>query len=378
MIEVFEGRLGGGKTYHAVKRMVKYLASGGVVCSNIALKMDAVKAYLRMRYSWEYQEGQYIFLEDEEINQFYKHTPSGTPECPSLVVIDEAHIWLNARDWASVLREMIIFLTQSRKCFTDIIFISQSALNIDKQIMRLVQYIWRFRDLKKLKIAELGIGWPLNQFLVAQYDYDGKTLLDKRFELKDRQIYPLYNTHELLRKFPRLEGVQTKFDGKIRGGRRQKIMRLVLIVLFLVGMLILGWYKIGARVGLRKEKPVVQSVSSLSSPVSSSSKPAEPKKSDIVVVEPFLGIIEDEKGRTIITPEDRYVQGKFCRLGKVLFCYEDKILISGFDCKPHMVLAGKNVIDSPAPANIINRHESDRTSFGLDGPAQGQGVERGN
>jgi len=345
MIEVFEGRLGGGKTYHAVKRMVKYLASGGVVCSNIALKMDAVAAYLRTCYSWEYQEGQYIFLEDEKINQFYRHTPSGTPECPSLVVIDEAHIWLNARDWANVLREMLIFLTQSRKCFTDIIFISQSALNIDKQIMRLVQYVWRFRDLKKLKIAELGIGWPLNQFLVAQYDYDGKTLLDKKFELKDKQIYPLYNTHELLRKFPRLEGVQIKFDGKIKGGRRKKIMKLVLIVAFLVVMLWIGYQKIGSKIGLRKEKPVAVAQAVVVPSVAQSTvvKSVE-KKNDIVLSERFLGIIEDEKGRTVITPEDRYVQGEFCRLGKVLFCYDDKILVSGFDRKPHMVLRDNSLL----------------------------------
>lgn len=222
MIEVFEGRLGGGKTYHAVKRMVKYLASGGCVCSNISLNMENVKSYLKERYSWEYQKGQYIYLEDDHINQFYKYTPAGSVDCPSLVIIDEAHIWLNARDWANVLREMLIFLTQSRKCFTDIIFISQSALNLDKQIMRLVQYIWRFRDLKKLKITELGIGWPLNQFLVAQYDYDGKTLLEKRFELKDKNIYQLYNTNELLRKFPRLEGHNIKYDGRIKGDKKKK------------------------------------------------------------------------------------------------------------------------------------------------------------
>jgi len=106
-------------------------------------------------------------------------------------------------------------------------------------------------------------------------------------------------------------------------------------------------------------------------------KPIE-KKNDVVLSERFLGIIEDEKGRTVITPEDRYVQGEFCRLGKVLFCYDDKVLIAGFDRKPHMVLAGKNVIDVPVSANIINRHESNKSSFMLDGATQGHGMERGN
>ena len=49
--------------------------------------------------------------------------------------------------------------------------------------------------------------------------------------------------------------------------------------------------------------------------------------------------VEDERGRVVTTENDRYIQGQYCRLGKVLFCYEDKVLISGFDKKPHMVLA---------------------------------------
>ena len=344
MIEVYEGRLGGGKTYHAVKYMCKYFASGGVVCSNIMLNLEAVKEYLRLRFHWEYQKGQFIYLEDDQINQFYKHTPAGTPDTPSLVVIDEAHIWLNARDWANVLREMLVFLSQSRKCFTDIIFISQSALNLDKQIMRLVQYIWRFRDLKKLKISELGIGWPLNQFLVAQYDYDGKTLLDKRFELKDRGIYPLYNTYTLLRTFPRLEGHKIGDGGKIKGGKNKYIMKIIIGLIVIVGLLWLSWSRIGAVVGLKKDKPVPVQAVNVSGhekpPLADMYKPSVKVAGfDVVMNEPFLGIVEDQKGRTVITSNDRYVQGQFCRVGKVLFCYDDKILIAGFDKKPHMVLS---------------------------------------
>lgn len=344
MIEVYEGRLGGGKTYHAVKHMCKYFASGGVVCSNIMLNLGPVKEYLRQRFRWEFQDGQFIYLEDDQINQFYKHTPAGLPDAPSLVVIDEAHIWLNARDWANVLREMLVFLTQSRKCFTDIIFISQSALNLDKQIMRLVQYIWRFRDLKKLKISELGIAWPLNQFLVAQYDYDGRTLLDKRFELKDRGIYPLYNTYTLLRTFPRLEGHKLTYDGKIKVDWRKRMKFIMIGVVVAVGLVWLGWARLGSRIGLRPDLSArkIDMASHEAPPLDGIYKPvAVVEKTpgyDVIMNEPFLGVIEDQRGRTIITPKDRYIQGQFCRIGKVMFCFEDKVLITGFDKKPHMIL----------------------------------------
>ncbi|MDD5482235.1 MAG: zonular occludens toxin domain-containing protein [Kiritimatiellae bacterium] len=377
MIEVYEGRLGGGKTYHAVRRMCEYIAAGGCVCSNIMLNMEPVKAFLRSRHDWEYQKGQFIYLEDEQINQFYKHTPPGIDGTPSLVVIDEAHIWLNARDWANVLREMLIFLSQSRKCFTDIIFISQSALNLDKQIMRLVQYIWRFRDLKKLKISALGIGWPLNQFLMVQYDYDGKTILDKRFEFKDVGIYALYNTYTLLRTFTRLKGHGAKFDGKIkRKGRR--IMRLIFFILLIIGLGWLAWSRLGSRFGFIKDKPVP-------SVVMPSAGPARPVAGsavapgayyvkppvDVVLHEAFLGVVEDERGRVVTTENDRYVQGQYCRLGKVLFCYDDKVLISGFDKKPHMVLA-----DMAAMQRIRDRIAEDQAAKERATLAQSQNIEK--
>ncbi|MDO9541176.1 MAG: hypothetical protein Q7J98_02485 [Kiritimatiellia bacterium] len=270
---------------------------------------------------------------------------------------------------------MRIFLSQSRKCFTDIIFISQSALNLDKQIMRLVQYIWRFRDLKKLKISALGIGWPLNQFLMVQYDYDGKTILDKRFEFKDVGIYALYNTYTLLRTFTRLKGHGAKFDGKIkRKGRR--IMRLIFFILLIIGLGWLAWSRLGSRFGFIKDKPVPSVVvpsAGLVRPVagpavvSGAYKPSV----DIVLHEAFLGVVEDERGRVVTTENDRYIQGQYCRLGKVLFCYEDKVLISGFDKKPHMVLA-----DMAAMKRIRDRIVEDQAAKERVALEQGQGIEK--
>lgn len=215
MIEVFEGRIGGYKTYSAVARMVKYFATGGSVYTNIELKLDAVRAYLRQRFRWELQPGQYVLLTDEQIGEFHKHTPSGTPDCPVLVVLDEAHIWFNAREWNKTSRELLTFLTQSRKVATDIIFITQSMHNLDKQFMRLVQYVWSFRDLQKwaFKFAGFNIRWPLPQLCYTQHDYDGKTVIDRGLSWKDKGIYALYNTLVLLRTFPRLEAA-TDFRGK--------------------------------------------------------------------------------------------------------------------------------------------------------------------
>jgi zona occludens toxin (predicted ATPase) len=211
MIELYEGRLGGGKTYSAAVRMVDQVRRGGIICTNVEIVWPVFKSYIESKFGVIPEDDQYISLCDEQVGLFHRHTPSGTAELPVLVVIDEAHLTFNARDFAQtdkLYRETLTFLTQSRKVNTDVIFIAQSVLNMDKQFMRLVQFIWRFRDLAKWKIPGLGISYPFKQILAVQFDYDGKTVLNRSFIQKDKRIFALYNTNSLIREFPRLDGAK--------------------------------------------------------------------------------------------------------------------------------------------------------------------------
>jgi len=213
MIEIFEGRLGGGKTYSAVWRILAHLRLGGVVCTNVELIWPSCLEFGRKRFGLEFQDDQVIMLSGDQICEFYKYTPSGSEELAVLVVLDELHLYFNARDFAQtdrMYRETLTFLSQSRKVDTDMILISQSALNMDKQFFRLVQYVWRFRDLAKWKVPGLGIGFPWKGLMACQFDYDGRTLLQRDFIRKDPEIFRCYRTKALLKKFPRLEGVSTK------------------------------------------------------------------------------------------------------------------------------------------------------------------------
>ena len=228
MIELYEGRLGGGKTYSATVRIVDHLRRGGVVATNVELRWECVVAYVADRFGVVVESDQVIKLSDEQVGLFHRFTPSGTPQLPVLIVIDEAHLNFNSRDYAKtdkLYRETLTFLTQSRKVHTDVVFISQSVLNMDKQFMRLVQFIWRFRDLSKWKIPGLGIKWPINQILCVQFDYDGRTVLQRHFINKDRRIFELYETNSLLREFPRLDGIKTRRELKKVERRKSKMAK---------------------------------------------------------------------------------------------------------------------------------------------------------
>lgn len=239
MIELYEGRLGGGKTYSAVVRIVDHLRRGGLVATNVELKWERIVEYVGQRFGVVVESDQLIRLEDEQIGLFHRHTPSGTPGLPVLIVIDEAHLNFNSRDYAKtdkLYRETLTFLTQSRKVHTDVIFISQSVLNMDKQFMRLVQFIWRFRDLSKWKIPGLGINWPINQILCVQFDYDGRTVLQRQFINKDKRVFELYETNSLLREFPRLDGVKTKRQLKKVERQKSKMAKWLIPIGLVTGI----------------------------------------------------------------------------------------------------------------------------------------------
>jgi zona occludens toxin (predicted ATPase) len=271
MIELYEGRLGGGKTYSACVRMVDQVARGGLIATNIEIVWDKFSEYIQNKFNVVPERDQFISLQDEQIGLFHRFTPSGTAELPVLVVIDEAHLTFNARDFAQtdkLYRETLTFLTQSRKVNTDIIFIAQSVLNMDKQFMRLVQFIWRFRDLAKWKIPGLGIPYPLKQILAVQFDYDGKTVLQRSFVQKDKRIFGLYNTNSLIREFPRLEAITTKRTLTKAKSRKEQMKLLIPLGIVLGVISAFFLYKKISNIG-KASTPAVASTSAKPTPASS-------------------------------------------------------------------------------------------------------------
>ncbi len=288
MIELYEGRLGGGKTYSAAVRMVDHIRRGGIICTNVELIWPAIKSYIADRFGLIAEDSQFIPLADNQIGLFHRFTPSGTPELPVLVVIDEAHLTFNARDFAQtdkLYRETLTFLTQSRKVNTDVIFIAQSVLNMDKQFMRLVQFIWRFRDLARWKIPGLGINYPLKQILAVQFDYDGKTILQRSFVRKDPRIFGLYNTNSLIRAFPRLE-VSAERKTLAKSPTHSKAMKYIIPIGIVAGLICLYvlYRNFGAGVASSSSAPpsetrsVNTTATAATKPPSGSALSAEEKK----------------------------------------------------------------------------------------------------
>ncbi|SDU18170.1 Zonular occludens toxin (Zot) [Verrucomicrobium sp. GAS474] len=203
MIHVYEGRPGGGKSYRAVENICKDLAAGSIVHTNIFLYPEKVRAYVFDRWGVEVPPDSLVYYEDGSklAHDMPSLIPRGTRACTNKIYLDEAHIWYNSRDWKTtheLLKRNLVWLTQHRKFFVDVVFITQDAANIDAQFRRLAQSYYRFRDLQKMKAPGFGQVYPLPHTLEILVDYDGKTVMDRTFVPRKKEIFDLYESEQLL------------------------------------------------------------------------------------------------------------------------------------------------------------------------------------
>lgn len=199
-VECFSGLMGGGKSFYSVIRASKHIAQGGIVFSNIKFELDpwfneayadqmkpfwstekfdgcrvelhkdgtvlpvyrtkngvieyeynsrGLKHYLRQELKWNYQEGQYHYIDDDDVNaDLPSLLPRGGQGRPVLVILDEAldHFESNGTS-SNATAEFRSFLRHIRKLGLNLIFIAQDFGSLDKKIRMLTHFVWRFRDM---------------------------------------------------------------------------------------------------------------------------------------------------------------------------------------------------------------------------------------
>jgi len=192
---MIQGRgLGSGKSYFVASEIYRRLISGHtvVVTESFKFLFDKAKELAANWHNVVLEASQFIVIPEAETLNIHKLTPAGTADSPVLVIIDEAHDHLNARDWADKSRRPFFsWLTQSRHDDTDVWFISQNLNNVDKQCARLVTRIFQMRDMKETWIAGIG-QWRTKSFRCDQMDGDGRRLERSWYIRKDKRIFGIY------------------------------------------------------------------------------------------------------------------------------------------------------------------------------------------
>ena len=183
-VHFVSGSPGGGKSLYAVKLIVAELTRGHrPVVTNLALRPGRLNEYLQTEFPdlavnlvnrlriLEHDEARSFYLKrvgadgggydvapvtDEEEEAGKRPDYSIVQERDDkgvLYVIDEIHEHFNARAWMETGRSALHYLSQHRKLGDDLICITQSIGNVDKQFRSVAQDYTTLTNLKKRKIG---------------------------------------------------------------------------------------------------------------------------------------------------------------------------------------------------------------------------------
>jgi zonular occludens toxin Zot len=196
---------GGGKSYTSVRNVVNAILEGKCVAGNVELVPDWperiarhhwpfwIRRRRRRRFLREARE-RYHFTDD--LGELFRLRLAGRGEGRGLMVLDEAHNWMNARSWSAEDRKEIVrFFTQHRKLGWDVELIAQDAEMIDKQVRVLAEYIAYGRNMKKAKWGGVRI-FPFNLFMVVVcWHASQRVVVERKFFRLTKWIADLYD-HE--------------------------------------------------------------------------------------------------------------------------------------------------------------------------------------
>jgi len=154
MIYIYTGAVGSGKSYHALCEGLSKISAipDRFVVANFPVRFKKGKKGERERRRWIYLDDSDIYVNRLIKLSFEKGFFGKEGHC--LLIIDEAGIFFNARDWmvkAAERAEWIKFFSQSRKFGYDVILVAQDLRMIDRQIRSMADFEVKHFAMNKYK-----------------------------------------------------------------------------------------------------------------------------------------------------------------------------------------------------------------------------------
>lgn len=152
MIYLYSGTPGSGKSLHQARIIKNRLQYGRPVIANFDFAVEKIKRC----------KGEFIVKYNDELTpeflirysrHYFKEQGHKFKEGELWVLIDEAQLLFNAREWSAVGRAAWMkFFTQHRKYGYDVFLIAQFDRMLDRQLRSLIEYEYVHR-----KVSNFGI-----------------------------------------------------------------------------------------------------------------------------------------------------------------------------------------------------------------------------
>lgn len=158
MIDLFSGTPGSGKSLHVAKLLYEAILDDRPCIGNFFFNGEACRPK---------EKGGYLYLENDMISpefffffsSYYRERvyKKRLPEDHILLVIDEAQLLFNTREWGKPDRKQwVSFFSQHRKLGYHVILVAQYSEMLDKQVRALFEYEYLHR-----KVGNIGKGGAL-------------------------------------------------------------------------------------------------------------------------------------------------------------------------------------------------------------------------
>lgn len=199
MISIYTGTPGSGKSLHVADNIrIQAEIKGKLTVCNFCINCDMLRSRGR---------GQIICVKNNQIKEstlkklaekYQDKIGRKLKESDILLVIDEAQLIFNARDWQRPERsKWISFFSQHRKLGYDIILIAQDEEMIDKQIRSLIEYKIEHRKVKNISIGgeiiNLLAGGGLHIWVKRYCNIGNK--IESGFFKGNKKLYSMYDTY---------------------------------------------------------------------------------------------------------------------------------------------------------------------------------------
>lgn len=199
MISVISGKLGAGKSWFACRMIVDHVRSGGIVATNMSLRVSEIQRKFRRRIS----SRQFLRLDvDSDPRTIPRGDFRGRGRRRVFVVLDEALNWFeSSASKVDPRRESWgVWLRQSDKLGQDVFFIAQTFERSAKWLRELAQVSIEIRNLGQTRILGMPVGkWLCLRRLcfVLRRDVRTKGVLGLNAMMITSDIFSCYDTSEL-------------------------------------------------------------------------------------------------------------------------------------------------------------------------------------
>ena len=191
MISLYSGTPGSYKSYHAVNDCITALRRGKNLITNFPINYKKV---IKKPVKGVYECVNNLDLTVNYLIEFACNYHKPGLKAQTLVVIDEASIKYNSRDFKSHDRmDWINFFANHRHFNFDVILITQQDMMLDKQIRGLIEVEYKHRLLKEYKALGLLLSFT-GAFMVIEIWYPCKLKTGSSMKFFNKRIADCYDT----------------------------------------------------------------------------------------------------------------------------------------------------------------------------------------